>query len=74
MRHHFNSTQLIIFSEVFVGLTSGWVGSAVILPGIWQSVNLTFTQIVILLFLQIMFGIVSLIIAIYLREESKYAN
>ena len=74
MRHHFTATQLAIFSEVFVGLTSGWFGSAVILPGIWQSVKLTLGQIFILLSIQILFGIVSLLIAIYLREEAKYAN
>lgn len=74
MRKFFTSVQLDVLSDVFSGLTSGWFGTVVILPGIWQSVNLSLTQIFILLSIQLVFGIVSLVIAVYLREESKHAN
>jgi hypothetical protein len=74
MRKIFTSVQLDVLSDVFSGLASGWFGTVLILPGIWQSVKLTPNQILILLSAQIICGILSVIISMYLRERAKYAN
>lgn len=62
-------TALEITSSMFVNLTSGWFGVVLIVPGVFSvsSVGEYFK----LLTINVPFGIVGLIIAMYLLERSK---
>lgn len=62
-------TSLEVLASVFINLTSGWFGILLVTPGFFGMSN--FLEFLRLLTLNIPFGIVGLLISLWLSEKSK---
>ena len=67
----FTTESLEVISDLLTNLAAGWLATIVIFPGIWNSRDAA--EIYLVLFSNIFFGMVSLIIAVILKKEAKYA-
>ena len=65
MKKRLTPTRLLIFSELFVNLSAGWIGVVLITPGFGL---LTELKIWFVLTKDILFAILCLLVAIRLRE------